>query len=242
MEEQKEKNRTWLSQQLLEENMMGPSSVVILEELLKQHPLRPGMRVLDLGCGKGLTSLFLAKEYGVQVFAVDLWIPAEENLQRFREMGLEDQIIPIHADAHALPFAKGYFDAVVSVDSYHYFGNCDTYLQEYLLPFLQDGAAVALAFPGMKREVLGNVPEEMAPYWEEEALQMWHSIDWWKPKMDKGLQDVRIWEMACFEKAWKDWLSTNNPYAIGDRAMMEADGGRFMNLVAITGKKAGEPA
>ena len=48
--------------------------------------------------------------------------------------------------------------------------------------------------------------------------------------------------MACFEKAWKDWLSTNNPYAIGDRAMMEADGGRFMNLVAITGKKAGEPA
>ena len=50
MEGQKEKNRTWLSQQLLEENMMGPSSVVILEELLKQQPLRPGMRVLDLVC------------------------------------------------------------------------------------------------------------------------------------------------------------------------------------------------
>lgn len=65
MEKQIEKNRGWLSQQLLEENMMGPSSVVILEELLKQQPLRSGMRVLDLGCGRGLTSLFLAKEYGV---------------------------------------------------------------------------------------------------------------------------------------------------------------------------------
>lgn len=30
------------------------------------------MRVLDLGCGNGLLTAFLANEYGVEIFAVDL--------------------------------------------------------------------------------------------------------------------------------------------------------------------------
>ena len=69
----------------LKPNMMGPNSMMILEELLEKVHLKPGMRVLDLGCGNGLTSVFLAKEYGVQVFALDLWISATDNYRRFRE-------------------------------------------------------------------------------------------------------------------------------------------------------------
>lgn len=45
------------------EYLMGPSSVRLLEEILEKYPLKKGMRVLDLSCGKGLTTLFLAKEY-----------------------------------------------------------------------------------------------------------------------------------------------------------------------------------
>ena len=85
----------------IEENMMGPNSMKVLEELMESVPLKSGMRVLDLGCGNGLTSVFVAKEYGVQVFAVDLWISASDNYNRFKNMGLENQIIPIHADATA---------------------------------------------------------------------------------------------------------------------------------------------
>ena len=51
----------------LKENMMGPNAIKIIEELLESLKLEEGMRVLDLGCGKGLTSIFLAKEYGVTV-------------------------------------------------------------------------------------------------------------------------------------------------------------------------------
>ena len=65
------------------ENWMGPHPLWLLEELCGNLDLRPGMRVLDMGCGKGLTSVFLAKEYGVTVFANDLWISATENLRRF---------------------------------------------------------------------------------------------------------------------------------------------------------------
>ena len=30
--------------------------------------------------------------------------------------------------------------------------------------------------------------------------------------------------MACYEQAWAEWLACDNPYAIGDRAAMEAGG------------------
>ena len=104
-------------------NMMGPNSIMLLEELLADIPLNHRMRVLDLGCGNGLTSIFLAKEYGVQVFALDLWVSATDNYRRFQEAGVDHMVIPIHGDALNMPFANEFFDAVVSVDAYHYVGN-----------------------------------------------------------------------------------------------------------------------
>ena len=157
--------------EFIKENMMGPNSMIILENLLEDIPLTGNMRVLDLGCGNGLTSIFLAKEYGVQVFAVDLWISASENYKRFKKIGLENQIIPIHADATQLPFADDYFDAVISVDAYHYFGSNETYFDTYLSKLLKKDALIAIAIPGMKYEIHDCIPDEMKPYWEEEALK-----------------------------------------------------------------------
>ena len=222
-------------QAFLADNMMGPNSLKILEELVENVPLKKGMRVLDLGCGKGLTSIFLAREYGVQVFALDLWVSATDNYQRFQEMGVDDAVIPLHADALEMPFAEGYFDAVLSVDAYHYVGNNDTFFPEKVRPVLKRNGLVALAFPGLKNEVQGHIPAEMTPYWEEEALATWHAQSWWQPKFERELTHLQIWELACFEEAWQDWLRTDNPYALGDRAMLRADGGRYMNLIGITG-------
>ena len=81
---------------------MGPNVLWLTEWLCEKMELKPGMRVLDMGCGKALSSIFLAKEYGAQVWANDLWIPAAENWQRIKEAGLENQIFPVHAEAHAL--------------------------------------------------------------------------------------------------------------------------------------------
>ncbi len=219
----------------IQENMMGPNSIIILEELTGKIPLKKGMRVLDLGCGNGLTSIFLAKEYGVKVFALDLWISATDNYSRFRELGLEDLIVPIHADAHSMPFSDKYFDVVISVDAYHYFGNNDTFFNEKIQPLLKSNGIFAAAFPGMKYEVHDNVPDEMNRYWNEEALSMWHSAEWWRPKFQKNLNNLKIWEMTCFKQAWDDWLSTDNPYAKEDRKMIRADNGRYMNIIGVTG-------
>lgn len=41
------------------------------------------MRIMDLGCGMGMTSTFLAREFGVRVTAIDPWITAAANQRRF---------------------------------------------------------------------------------------------------------------------------------------------------------------
>jgi len=65
--------------------LMGPNSVRLLDELIEEYPLpsESDMCVLDLGCGNGITSMFLAKETGAKVYAADLWITEEANRERF---------------------------------------------------------------------------------------------------------------------------------------------------------------
>jgi len=130
------------------DNWMGPNALWLMEWLCSALDLRPGARVLDLGCGKALTSIFLAREFGVQVVAADLWIKPTENWARISAAGCAGQVLPLLAEAHDLPFAEGYFDAVVCVDAYHYFGTDERYLA-YLSQFmsLQPGDVISTGTP-----------------------------------------------------------------------------------------------
>lgn len=223
----------------VKENMMGPNALKIIEELSESLRLEKGMRVLDLGCGKGLTSIFLAKEYEVTVFATDLWISATENYERIKSMGLEDKIIPIHAEAHNLPFAHEFFDLAISVDAYHYFGVEADYLTKYFAPLAKKGGQIAVAVPGLKQEFTNGVPAELAPYWSDDMNLTLHSCDWWY-NLWKNSDLVSIEEckeLNCLKDSWEDWLSCDNDYARRDIKMMEAEGGKYFNLVSIIASK-----
>ena len=63
--------------------IMGPNPVKLEEELLQSHKIPNGAVVCDLGSGQGLTSVFLAKEYGFTVYAADLWSDPEANRRLF---------------------------------------------------------------------------------------------------------------------------------------------------------------
>ena len=206
------------------EILMGPNSARILEELLSKHPLARGSEnsVLDLGCGKGLTSLILARETGAKVYANDLWIPAEENAGRFRAWGVGGQITPVHKDANELTFDRGQFSALVSVDSYHYFATKPGFFQEKILPFLGDNATVLIGIPGIKDEYAGR-SEELLPDWLGAEAYMFKSPAEWKAIIGthNRIEQVETWEMGCFDPAWKDWLATGNPFAQGDQQFFE---------------------
>lgn len=50
--------------------------------MVRQMNLKKGDIVLDLGCGFGSASIFLAKTYGVTVIAVDLWFSPSALTER----------------------------------------------------------------------------------------------------------------------------------------------------------------
>jgi len=127
-------------------NRMGPNVLWMIEALTEVMPLEPGMRVLDLGCGSAISSIFLARELGVQVWAADLWIDPSQNLRRIDEAGVGDRVFPIEAEAHTLPFARASFDALVSVDSYHYYGTDIRYLS-YAAQFVRPGGSIGIVVP-----------------------------------------------------------------------------------------------
>jgi cyclopropane fatty-acyl-phospholipid synthase-like methyltransferase len=198
------------------EHRMGPNPLWLAESLCELVDLRPGMRVLDMGCGKAVTSIFLAKEFGVQVWATDLWIPAADNWRRISEAGLESLVYPVHAEAHALPFAKDFFDVLVSVDAYHYFGTDDLYLGNYFLPLVQPGGQVGIAVPGITREWEGDPPPHLLPHWRE-YWDFWsfHSPDWWRRHWEKtGLVEVEHADLV--PDGWKHWIDW-------DEASLELD-------------------
>lgn len=224
----------------LQAKIMGPNPVKLEEELLLDHRIPDGALVCDLGSGQGLTSVFLAKEYGFTVYAADLWSDPEENRRFFDEMGLSrEQIIPVKADATDLPFEKEFFDAVVSTDSYNYFGRDPSYLDEKLLPFVKRGGYLYIAIPSMKKDLHDALPPELLLSWTPEQLDYLHDIDYWREILGqcRGAEVLSLKEMESNEEVWADWLKQENEYALGDRKAMEAGGGKYLNFIALVLRK-----
>ena len=224
----------------LQAKIMGPNPVKLEEELLIDHKIPAGAVVCDLGSGSGLTSVFLAKEYGFTVYAADLWSDTEENRAFFDKMGIErSRIIPVKADATALPFEKEFFDAVVTTDSYNYFGRNESYLDEKLLPFVKRGGYIYIAIPGMKKDCHQNLPKELLLSWTPEQLDYMRDVDYWRKTVGKSKDSeiIEVSEMESNEEVWADWLKQDNEYAIGDRKSMEAGGGKYLNFIKIVLRK-----
>jgi SAM-dependent methyltransferase len=227
------------------DNQMGLNPLWLTEWLCQGMNLAAGMRVLDLGCGKALSSIFLARELGVQVWATDLWIPATDNLTRIAQAGCADRVFPIHADARSLPYAEGFFDAILCVDAYIYFGTDDLYL-DTLHKFVKPGGQIGIAVPGFMQEVNGPLPEHILPFWAQECWS-WHTADWWRRLWSRtGL--VNVQRADVLPEGWKLWLQWKKARrAAGDDSrelasdirVLEADQGQYMGFVRMIAERVG---
>lgn len=225
-------NPAWVS-----ENGFGGNPLWQCEWLCETLRLAPGMRVLDLGCGRAKSSIFLAREFGVEVWAVDLWVGATENWQRVRDAGLEGRVTPLHADARGLPFAGEFFDAIVAVDSYSYFGGDPLYLN-YLAHFVKVGGQMGIVGAGIVEDWSGDVPEHLRANWGQ---------DWW------GLQSHRAWRRLwertgivdveaadAMDQGWQFWVEWHRrcwPDNGDEIAVLEADAGRRLGYVRVVGRR-----
>jgi len=223
----------------IEENWMGPNPLYLLEELCGNMTLTPGMKVLDMGCGKGLTSVFLAREFGVTVFANDLWIDASENLKRFEEAGVSGTVFPIHAEAHALPYAKGFFDAAIAVDSYNYYGADEMYFPCTFSGLVKPGGQFGIAVPGLVREFENGYPENLKSFWHEDMFSL-HSAGWWRNLWEKtGIAEItscyNIPEPKALWYPWAHWAKAQ--LGFDDVEFLDADTENQIALIAMTAVK-----
>ena len=215
-------------------NQMGSNCLWLTEALIKSMNLKPGMRVLDLGCGKALSSIFLAKEFNVEVWAFDLCINANDNWQRIREAQVQNLVFPVQGNALEMPFANEFFDAIISINSIWSYGMNENFMDSQLARVVKPGGQIGVVIPGFFNE-LNEVPEYLKPYWHPD-FDSYHSPAWWRNIWEKA-NSININVIDAFEnkegaKIWRDFIWILDP---NESEGIEIDNGRnitFLRLLA----------
>ncbi len=198
-------------------DQLSPGGLFLAARMARSLDVRPGDLVLDVGCGLGESSIFLARHYGVKVVAIDLGTPARLLSKKFAERGYRDTIIPQNLDiAEPLPFAEEYFDAVFCMTSIHYFGVTTKFLR-HLLRHLKTGGRFSVGNTCFDRE---NSPDHVPDIyrttppgnildgWESECSR-YHSPAWWRRLFDDS-EIVKVIECTELEDGpamWEDKLA-----------------------------------
>lgn len=164
------------------DGLQGQGGLFLASDMARMLNLSPGMKVLDLACGNGSTSVFLAKTYGVSVFAVDEISP-DSLRERAASAGVADLISLVQTDCRRLPFAENYFDAIFCMNSLFYFGTDDLF-PPYVLSFLKPGGDLVAGSPCYREEITPDMPEELLL--EFPACLAVHSPGWWKNHFEKS--------------------------------------------------------
>jgi arsenite methyltransferase len=106
----------------------------ITAKTIRQMNLRPGERVLDLGCGSGWATRLLARLAGEgpdgfgQVVGIDV---SDEMIREARAASKDfDNVLYVWGSSQQIPWEENFFDKVLSVESFYYYADQDRALKE----------------------------------------------------------------------------------------------------------------
>ncbi|TVR31331.1 MAG: methyltransferase domain-containing protein [Spirochaetaceae bacterium] len=231
------------------DNQMGPNAVWLAEWLSNSLDLKPGMRLLDLGCGRAISSIFLAREYNVAVWAADLWIGPDNNWQRVQAAGVAERVIPLRMEAHAIPFAAGFFDAVVSIDAYQYFGTDVLYLS-YLSRFVRPGGQLAVVVPGLMQPISDDPPPHLLQpqangscFWENDCWSFLTAYEW----LSRWRRCAAVCELSAdtMPEGWRHWRDFERALELSGKGVfpsaaeaLDRDRGAYIGLLRLRAQKA----
>ena len=229
-----------ISQELINQNSMGPNPIRLLQWNLEGIEIKSGARILDLGAGKGLSAVYLANQYQAEVIAIDRDIDPDQALAAMLACQAEKLPLPLQGDAWDLPFPREYFDLIIATDSYIYFGTDDLY-GPYISQFLKPGGLLCCTVPGFNKDVSSDadLPDHLRPFWADECWT-WHTRKWWQAHLERtGHFEVLVCErMENSYQFWKEeTLLGPEEWREADLDVIERDQGEYMGFIKFVARQ-----
>jgi SAM-dependent methyltransferase len=235
----------------------GPGGLQLTEFMAGKMNLHPGARLLDIGIERGYQTCFLAKEYGVQIVAIDPdedradGIPHVEHLYRnARAWDVENQVIGLKLGVPETHFAANTFDFVHSTTTLEmvrgFFGP-ERYRQclAEIYRIMRPGGIFGLGEP-MHLDV--PIPPDLAPVYTRGSGA---GPDGWAACFATVAGTAAVCQSVGFDlleagnapDAWRWWdeFSRNDPHCKadpeGEPKIIQQDGGRWLTYGYVIARK-----
>ncbi len=207
---------------------------------------RPGQRVLDIGCGIGGPALTIAGYSGAHITGVNI-TPQHIEIarQRAAERGLEDRTHFQVADAMALPFADGAFDAAYQFEAGCYMPDKGIFCREAARALRPGGCFLGLDL--FKKDGLNQEEEEryIEPICRLHGFAYLSGLREFGEHLTAAGLEVHRLEPVAHERIARNWEIVDSPFVRGIRGLlpalippavrMLADGGAAMAAGARAG-------
>jgi SAM-dependent methyltransferase len=225
-------------------NQMGLNPLLLTEWNLQNVPVAPDWNVCDIACGRALSSIFIAREWGCRTWAVDAGIDPSGNWARVKEAGVEALVTPLKANARDLPLPREFFDLIICTDAFIYFGTDDLYIP-YVAKYLKPAGYLAFTVPGYPNEEPERLPDHLRPFWADECWP-WHTREWWVKHVERS-EYFKVTEAEVLENGidvWIDWKKLRrekgdmNKSIDTDLEVMRADKGRYLGFIKTVAQRA----
>ncbi len=225
------------------------------DHICRKLMLKPGERLVDLGCGWGGLLIHAATHYGITGVGATLSKPqADYANERFAKLGLADKIKVLHSDYREVP-GEGTFDKAASVGMLEHVGKrfiptCIQKLHDLMkpggvcllhaimndTPYPDDPWTMKYIFPGTHVPAVSYVIQEIAKrklsIMDVENLRQHYgrTIDLWHENFERNYEEVQKRFGDSFARSWRlYWVVSSTSFKYGGNRLFQIQFSRGLN-------------
>ena len=182
------------------------------KELVELCQIKEGKYILDVGCGVGATSCYIAKMHNCKVVGIDITRKMLDWAKgKAKEKVVKGRVEFVVADVQNLPFKDNTFDVVIGESVITFVKDKQRAVRECVRVTKSGG------FTGLNEETWVKPPPQN---FVEYASKMWdieteilNQDRWEKMLKESRLKDLRI-KIRAFSASWNEYISELSRYGI----------------------------